>query len=110
MWVEAYLGVTENRLIWALPKSREAGVAQIAFDRVVKYVDQEPGLVGVTSRDPEYAAMLNDPTNPHGETDAAFRFDGYDPRSSTAIRAQIQIGVRSRGKAQPASPSDYLPG
>jgi hypothetical protein len=57
-----------------------------------------------------YAASPNEPTNPHGETDAVYRFEGYDPGTSTAIRRAIEQAVLSRGNALPGSLSDYLPG
>jgi hypothetical protein len=47
--------------------------------------------------------MLGDPSNPKGETDAVFRFDGYEPQTSGAIRAAIEDGVSRRGKALPGS-------
>ena len=108
MWVEAHIAVTENRMAWAIPKSPRAGSLSIDFDQVVKYLDQEPGVVALTARDPEYAAMLNDPTNPHGETDAVFKFDALPSVTSTEIRGYIASGVAERGTAIPGSLSDYL--
>ncbi len=108
MWVEAHVAVTQDRIVWALPKSRRAGVVDLRFDQVVRYLDQQPGVIALTTQDPGYAAMLRDSANPHGETDAVFRFDGYDPRTSSDIRGAIEAGVRARGRAVPGSLSDYL--
>ena len=108
IWAEAHIAVTENRIAWTLPKSSQAGATSMHFDQVVRYVDQEPGVVGLTAQDPEYAATLGDPSNPHGETDAVFRFDGYDPRTSTQLRGSIVMGLAQRGTAVPGSLSDYL--
>lgn len=107
-WVEAHLAVTDNRLVWALPKSRRAGVVQMLFDQVVRYTDREPGLVALTDRDADYATSLEAQSNPLGETNAFFRFDGYEPRISHGLRAAIELGVRSRGNALPASFPDNL--
>lgn len=108
MWVEAHIAVTENRIAWALPKGLRAGVLSMLFDQVVKHVDQEPGVVALTTRDPEYAAMLDEPGNPYGEVDAVFRFDFYESRVSTEIRGFIALGVADRGTAVTGSLSDYL--
>jgi hypothetical protein len=104
MWVDACIAVTERRLVWALPKSRKAGAVSMLFDRIVKYEDREPGVVAITERDPEYAAMLGDPSNPHGEVDAVFRFDGYEPQTSAAIRSAIESAVRREAVAAGSIP------
>jgi hypothetical protein len=108
MWVEAHIAVTGNQIAWALPKAAHAGAMTIHFDQVVKYLDQQPGVVALTARDPAYAAVLGDASNPHGETDAVFRFDGYDWRTTNEIRGFIELGVADRGTAAPGSLSDYV--
>jgi hypothetical protein len=108
MWAEAYIAVAKNRIAWTLPKSLQAGAVSIHFDQVVRCVDQEPGVVALTAQDPECAAMLGDPSNLQGETDAVFRFDGYNLRTSTQLRGSSVMGLAQRGTAVPGSLSDYL--
>ena len=115
MWVEVHIAVTQRRIVWALPKTRQAGAVTMDLDQVVKYLDRvvpyeghEFGVVALTARDPEYAQLLNDPTNPRGETDAVFKFDDAPSAVSTSIRGAIEQGVLQRGRAVPGSLSDYL--
>jgi len=50
---------------------------QMRYDRITD-VEQEEEHIRLTERDPEYAASLNDPSNPYGETDFDFRLRPQD--------------------------------
>ena len=71
---DAYLVVTTARLIWTFTKRPDL-VLDMNFELVHDVVMNE-GAIKVTSRDPGYASVLNDPGNPEGETDAAFFISG----------------------------------
>lgn len=63
--------LTDWAVYWAL--FVEPGtVMSMWYDRISD-VQQDGGVIRLTARDPEYAASLNDPSNPFGETDFVFR-------------------------------------
>lgn len=72
----AYLAVTETSIVWA-PGARPDVVLRADFEKVHELGEQD-GAIKLTSRDAAYAAMLRDPSNPHGETDAMFFFGDRD--------------------------------
>jgi hypothetical protein len=68
----AYLVVTRERLLWAVAKD-PGTVMTMRFERISEAASRS-GTMKLTECDPEYATMLHDPDNPHGETDAVFGF------------------------------------
>jgi hypothetical protein len=106
IWVEAWVAVTADRIVWAMPKSPRAGVATIQFDQVVKYLHLPNGIIGLTAQDPNHAATLSDRSDPLGEMDAVFRFDGVPNEFS--LRGAFDEGVEQRGRADRGSAADYL--
>jgi hypothetical protein len=93
IWPDVHLVVTEERLLWALLKSPQSGVPSIRFKLVAGYSQSDSGdRIVLTEHDPEYAAMLQDPGNPYGATDAFFEFD-LTPEAS---RLREVIASRAR--------------
>lgn len=77
----AFLAVTETSFVWALG-ARPDVVLRGEFSRVFEIAEQDQAIK-LTSRDPAYAAMLRDPSNPRGETDAMFFYGTQDPRGAS---------------------------
>jgi hypothetical protein len=90
-WPDVHIAVTQKRLVWTMLDAPEAGAIVMRLDQVVSH-DDDGTQVMLTERDPDYAAMLHDPSNPMGEVDAVFRFEGDDP-AATAVRQAIADGV-----------------
>lgn len=72
----AYLAVTASCVAWA-PGARPDVVLHVEFDKVHELGEQD-GAIKLTTRDAAYAAMLRDPSNPNGETDAMFFYGERD--------------------------------
>lgn len=92
VWPEVYLVATENRLLWAMVKRPDAGTPSMRFDQLVS-MQEEGSKIMLTEADPQYAERLQDPSNPHGETDAIFDFGGY-PESAPLLQL-----IRSRASS-----------
>lgn len=90
-WPEVHVVVTETHIGWAMLKHPDVGAPTMQLSRIVRYAD-DGSAVRLTERDPSYAAELNDATNPHGETDAVFRFDGS--AGSNHIRRVLSEHIR----------------
>jgi ribosomal protein L37AE/L43A len=72
----AYMLASANIVAWAL-MDRPDAVGSMRFSQVID-AEGERGRLNLTQRDPQYAASLNDASNPFGETDAAFHFPDTD--------------------------------
>jgi hypothetical protein len=93
----AYVLVTEDQLAWALINHPDAA-AEMRFDQIVRFgIQAEVGRLELTERDPGYAASLQDPTNPFGETDASLMFP--DPSLLEAITHRIDLINRARTRS-----------
>jgi len=68
--------LTDPAIYWSLLIEPES-VMQMRYDRISD-VEQEEGHIRLTERDPEYAASLDDPSNPYGETDFDFQLRSQD--------------------------------
>jgi hypothetical protein len=90
IWPEALLVVTDKRLIWTLVKKPDAGAPFMRFSRLVNHED-DGDRFALTERDEEYAASLDDPTNPYGETDAVFQLGSRG--ESRPLREAITKGI-----------------
>ena len=88
----AYLAVTPTAVVWA-PGARPDVVLRAEFAQVHELGEQD-GAIKLTTRDAAYAAMLRDPSNPHGETDAMFFFGDRDD-----IREAILEGTKNLSAA-----------
>jgi hypothetical protein len=84
---QAWVAVTNARVLWAIDIDTRA-VMNMQLARVVEH-EQEGTTHRLTERDPEYAAALRDPSNPHGETQAVLRLD--DDAVSDALGRALPV-------------------
>lgn len=89
-----HLVVTKERFIWAYDKRPDV-VVEMEFKTVFSVATrEEDNAVKLTSRDAEYGAMLNDPSNPHGEVDAVLDC-GKDAQLAKALVSGTEQGSDS---------------
>ena len=92
----AYVLMTETQLAWALVDHPDAAAA-MRFDQIVRFGGQaEHGRLNLTERDASYAASLDDPANPFGETDASLEFSDLDLLEAIVSRLMLVNEARMR--------------
>jgi hypothetical protein len=68
--------LSDSGIYWSLLADPES-VMHMEYSRIA-VAEQDEGLIKLTEQNPEYAASLNDPSNPFGETDFIFRIEPTD--------------------------------
>jgi len=92
---DAYVVASANTLAWALVDHPDA-VGSMQFAQVTE-VQGAGGRLSLTEQDAVFAASLNDPTNPLGETDASFVFPDSD--AGHALYSKISERLRALSPA-----------
>lgn len=90
----AWIVITPRRVLWALFQRPDV-VMDTSFDQVHETMEAE-GRIKLIARDPGYAAMLKDPSNPLGETDTIL---GFPDDLEYEMRSAIEAGLRKLSPA-----------
>lgn len=85
----AWIVVTARRVLWALLQRPDV-IMDTPFEKVHEAMKAE-GQIKLVARDPAYATMLKDPSNPFGETDTIL---GFPEDVDYQLRSAIESGLR----------------